>query len=261
MNKLTITKTVIKKTTLFLITNLMLSEIVMAKENKIDCNAEFAKILNQGDSFDIKGKIHNLEELADACKGTGKYEGGLAKLYSLSGNNEKALKILGAAIENKLPYEKELKLGYFDALFRREMLNDADNYAIKLISEYPDWYGGYLSLGQVKLVNEEYADAIKNLKKSIELNEVPSAHILLVIAYFNIEDYRQSAISMQKAIKLDIDSLTHTQAICAASYSLLELGYKAEAKDLLVKHLRVNPDAESSPEYKRALSIIESSNN
>lgn len=261
MKKQVIKKIVINSKALLLITSLMLPGIVMAEENKIDCDVEFGKILNQGDSFDIKGKIQQLEEkLSKTCKGTGSYEGRLAKLYSLSGNNEKALKILDAAITNKLPHEKELKLGYFDALFRQEKLNDAGDYANKLIKEYSDWYGGYISLGQVKLVNEEYVDAIKYLTKSIQLNEVPSAYILLVIAYFNLEDYRQSAISMQKAVKLDIDSLSHTQAVCAASYSLVELGHKAEAKDLLVKHLKVNPEAANSIEYKKAVSIIDSIN-
>ncbi len=240
---------------------IMFPGILLAGENKIDCDIEFGKIVNQGDSFDIKGKIQQLEEkLSKSCAGTGAYERGLAKLYSLAGNNEKALKILDAAIANKLPYEKELKLGYFDALFRQEKLVDAGDYANKLTKEFPDWYGGYISLGQVKLVNEEYADAVKYLTKSIELNEVPSAHILLVIAYFNLGDYRQAAISMQKAIRLDVDSLSHTQAVCAAAYSLVELGHKVEAKDLLVKHLNVNPDAASSAEYKKAVSIIDSLN-
>lgn len=255
-------KMIFNKKALLLATSLMLPGIVMAEQNKIDCNVEFAKIINQGDSFDIKQKIQKVEEkLSKTCEGTGQYEGGLAKLYSLSGNNDKALKILNTAIENKLPYEKELKLGYFDVLIRQEALNEANSYANKLISEYPNWYGGYISLGQLKLINEEYAEAVKYLTKSNEINELPSAYILLVIAYFNLEDYRQSAISMQKAIKLDMDSLSHTQAVCAASYSLLELGYQAEAKDLLIKHLKVNPTAKNSAEYKKAVSIVDPSNN
>lgn len=255
-----LTKKIVIDSRISLLTaSLMFSGIVMAGESKIDCEVEFGKILNQGDPFDVTGKIQQLEkQLSESCAGTGTYEGGLAKLYSLSGNNEKALRILNAAITNKLPHEKELKLGYFDVLFRQEKLAAAGDYANKLIKEFPDWYGGYISLGQVKLVNEEYVEATKYLTKSIELQEVPSAYILLVIAYFNLSDYRQSALSMQKAVRLDIDSLSHTQAVCAASYSLVELGHKVEAKDLLVKHLKVNPDAANSAEYKKTVSLIDS---
>ena len=237
---------------------LTLSAEMVAAENKIDCDVEFQKILNQGDSFDVRGKILQVEKrLADSCKDTGMYEGRLAELYSLSGDNENALKILDAAISKNLAYEKELRLGYFDILFRQEKFIDAESYADKLVMDYPSWYGGYISIGKIKLINAEYTEAIRYFTESNKLNEMPSAYILLVIAYFNIENYRQSALSMQKAIKLDIDSLSHTQAVCAAAYSLVDLGHKAEAKDLLKKHLSVNPSAKNKPEYQEAVSIID----
>lgn len=67
----------------------MLPGIVMAEENKIDCDVEFGKILNQGDSFDIKGKIQQLEEkLSKTCKGTGSYE---VLLWALRGKFRKGI--------------------------------------------------------------------------------------------------------------------------------------------------------------------------
>lgn len=259
MEKLALLTSVISIRCLLKIAALALSVEAAAAENKIDCDVEFEKIINQGDPFDVQGKILQVEKnLTDSCKGTGMHEGRLAKLYSLSGDNEKALKILDAAISKKFAYEKELRLGYFDVLFRQEKLIEAESYANKLVVDYPDWYGGYISIGQIKLVNAEYTEAIKYLTQSNDINEVPSAHILLVIAYFNVENYRQSALSMQKALKLDVDSLSHTQAVCAAAYSLVDLGHKAEAKDLLTKHLSVYPSAKDKPEYQEAISIIDS---
>jgi tetratricopeptide (TPR) repeat protein len=76
------------------------------------------------------------------------------------------------------------------------------------------------------------------------------------MVYYKLKRYRESALSMQRALRLDRDALSHTQSVVAAAYSLVALGHAPEADDLLTKHLTVQPDAAKDSYYQAAVDRI-----
>lgn len=229
---------------------------VVSAIEKINCEQQFEELIKVGDPLDAQDKVNRMEGLSSTCKGTGIYEARLAKLYSIAGQREKALKTLQKALRARLAYTKELKITLFDTLFVLERAGEAEKIAQELIKDYPSWHGGYLSMAQIALVGNNNKDAISYLEKAAELEESSNIYLLMVMAFYQEKRYRESALSMQKVLKLNRDSILHTQAVCSAAYSLVALGYLAEAEDLLTKHIEFTPKAKNDPMYKEAIEVI-----
>lgn len=108
----------------------------------------------------------------------------------------------------------------------------------------------------VKIIEGEDFEDLENKIKRLESPSSP-AYRLLAIAYYKVDRPRDSAIAMQKALKINMDALEDTQAVCAVAYSLVAIGELAAADDdLLVKHLKVRPGASEVPAYQKASAFV-----
>lgn len=243
--------------TIILIFVLLFFHAAMTMAKPADyCETAFIKIVEEGSNEDIAGKTTKLELLSSHCMGTGIYEARLAKLYSLAGRNSDSERLLENAIKQGLPYDKELRFTLFSTLFAQKKPDEAKEIALAIIRDYPTWDGGYLSMGQVSLLENDVYGGIEYLEQSLSFGETVNAYLLLTMAYYEVKKYRESAISMQEALKRDTDSILHTQAVCAASYSLTALGYHSEAKELLTRHLKLQPKAKNDPAFQQAITKI-----
>jgi tetratricopeptide (TPR) repeat protein len=228
--------------------------IVMSANNAANCETEFVHLMQDASRYpDLASRTKRLEQMGPQCKGTGIYEARLAHFYTEEGRYDEARDMVAQGLKAGSHADKELRLAQTTIEFRQGRLADAERHAVKLIEDFPNWNGGYLSLGETRLVQHRFQEGIEQLEHANALEPVAGAYTLLTMAYYQVGRPRDSAKAMQAALRLDIVSLKHTQAVCAAAYSLVSLGHVPEADDLLVKHARARPDAVNDSTYKAAL--------
>jgi len=233
-------------------------EAMASTTAKVDCDAEFVRIMEDAQQYpDARSKTNRLESLGSQCEGTGIYESRLGGLYSEQGRYDDARKVLLSGLGRETQYNKQIRIALFDVEFRQQHLPKAEAEALALIKDFPDWVGGYGALGQVRLVQHRFQEGIEDLERANSLEPTSGAYTLLAMAYYQVDRPRDSAIAMQKALRIDKDALAHTQAVCATAYSLVALGHLPEAEDLLAKHLKVQPKAVNDPTYQAASALIE----
>lgn len=235
------------------------AEASVSGGGKLDCEAEFVKVMEDSRYIDLGNKIKRWKALAPQCAGTGIYESRLGTFYTQAKKYDAARKILNQGVAHKTGYEKELRLGLFAAQFRQEKpqeLQELAAQAISLVKDFPEWAGGYGALAEVRLAQHRFQEGIDNLEHANSLTPNSGAYVLLAMAYYKVDRPRDSAIAMQKALKLDKEALKHTQAVCATAYSLVAMGELAAADDLLVKHLKVQPAASNDPTYQKTSTFV-----
>lgn len=228
----------------------------MSASDKLDCESEFARIMEDGRYVQLGSKIKRWEALGPRCAGTGIYESRLGTFYTQAKRYDAAKEIINQGIAKKTGYEKELRLALFAVEFRQERLQESEMQALSLVKDFPKWAGGYSALGEVRLVQHRFLEAIDYLERANSLTPISGVYVLLAMAYYKVDRPRDSVIAMQNALKLDVEALRHTQAVCAAAFSLVAIGKLAAADDLLIKHLRVQPAAISDPTFQEASSLV-----
>ena len=207
---------------------------------------------------DLPSKISRMEALASQCRGTGIYESRLGTFYSEAGRLEDARKLLLSGLTHNTAYSKELRLGLFYVDFRQEKMTDAEKQASSLLSDFPTWAGSYNAIAQVQLLQGRFQEAVQNLEHANQLEADAGTYALLTMAYYKLGRPKDAVVAMQHALRLNRSLVGHTQAVCATVYSLVALGYIAEADDLLTKHLRVKPEAASDPTFIAASGLVAS---
>ena len=152
--------------------------------------------------------------------------------------------------------EKELELGLCDVEFRLGNLKASLELAKRLTAKYPEWSRGYSATAQVQLVNRDFDAAIANLEHANSLEPSSGAYQLLAMAYYQQKRPRDSARSMQQALKLNSGALRNTQAVCATANSLVQLGHVPEADELLKKHLQLKPEDATNRTFLDAERVV-----
>jgi len=232
--------------------------VAMARDQlpNAPCAADFAEVMDGPRYPALSDKIKGWEALASHCKDTGIYEARLGGLYTNAGRYEEARAVLKCGLALKSDYQQQLRLGLSDVDFRQGKIDESATESLALIKDFPDWAGGYAGLGETRLVQHRFPEAIENLERANAMEPSSGAYILLTMAYYGAGRPRESAMAMQKALRLNRSALENTEAVCAAAYSLVLLGYLHEADDILTKHLKVRPGAASDREYQEAVAAI-----
>ena len=193
------------------------------------------------------------EEIAPDCTGTGVFEAGLGNAYIYSGRPEEAERLIRDALAQGLEYEKQLTGVLGDALFRQEKFEEAEALARALIEEHPDFYIGYWRLGDVLLVTGDYEGVVSAMETANEIEENSVSYQLLTMAHFKLENYLESAQSLQISLRMDPAGLRHTNTIASGALSLLRLGHYEAGRELLNKHFELVPEAILEPNFQTAL--------
>lgn len=222
-----------------------------------DCEKEFAMVTNDAEYQDHSARIARWKSLESECGGNGQYELRLGALYTLANRDEEAREVLARGLRIKSEYAKDIRLSLFDLDLRSGRLAEAEREANALIAEYPQWRGGHRALGQVRLVQQRFDDSVAELEAANAIEASSGSNALLAIAYYKLHRYRESALSMQRALRLDRSSLANTSAVVAAAYSLVALGHVPEADDLLKNHKTVHPSASEDASYVAAVKRVE----
>jgi tetratricopeptide (TPR) repeat protein len=227
-----------------------------AAEGPSNCDSEFGDLLNSGNYPDLQGKIQRWNSLAQRCAGSGIYESRLGVLYTEAGNFGKARNILQRGLELNTVYDRNLRVALADLSFRQGDLVASEQESLETIRRFPDFAGGYLILGQTYLATRRFPEGIQNLEKSNSLEKSASANIMLAMAYYQVRRPRDAVEAMRQAVEQDGAAIGHTQAVCATAFSLVELGFAPQAKELLEKHLEVKPTAADDPTFRQAIKLV-----
>jgi tetratricopeptide (TPR) repeat protein len=233
-------------------------QALTASDSPLDCEAEFAALANEKKYPDLAARIARWASLEPKCGGDGAYELRLGALYTAANRDQEARAAFTRGLRVKSDYVKETRLSLFDLDLRAGDLERAQKGAADLIAEFPQWRGGHRALGQVRLAQGRFEESVTKLEAANAIEPSSGTYTLLTMAYYKLDRYRETAQSMQRALRLDRDALLHTQAVVAAAYSLVALGYPPEADDLLTRHRLVQPDASEDPYYVAAVTRVRS---
>ena len=221
------------------------------------CDTEYESLSDDTKYPGWGERIEHWISLESKCGGNARYELRLAALYSLADRVDEAREALKRGLRTKSVLEKDLRLSLFDLDLRQGRLVEAEERALALIKEFPDWRGGHRALGQILMTQERFEESVSELELANKLEANAGTYTLLTMAYYKLGRYRESARSMQQALRLDRSKLTHTDAVLATAYSLVALGYTAQADDLLKKHAAVQPKALQVPAYAEAVRQVQ----
>jgi tetratricopeptide (TPR) repeat protein len=221
-----------------------------------DCDKQFADLFEDSNEHrTADGRLNRWKALAPKCGGTSIYQLRLGGLYVAAGQLHKAKNAFTLGQE-KAGNDKELRLGIADVEFRSGNLEASMAIARQLIVAYPNWPSGYSAVAQIQLVRHNFDDAISNLEHATSLGPTSGAFQLLAMAYFQQQRPRESALAMQRALKLDRGALRNTQAVCATANSLVQLGHVAEADELLKKHLALRPEVATNSTFMESQDVV-----
>lgn len=192
------------------------------------------------------------------CAGTGLFEARLAALYQAAGEHQKAIELVNASIGFGEVYRKQLLLVRSESSYILEQLPQARADAERLVTEYPDWEGGYFVLGQVNLAEKRYEEAVENYDAVNRLGRMANAYSMLAIAHYYLKNYTKSVESMQYAVSMSQgEELGNSLPVVAASYSLIHLGYLDKALAFLQEHQAVVPESKDNLHFIRVAKFLE----
>ena len=221
-----------------------------------DCEAQFRTLMEDTrENSTAERKLEHWKSLAAQCGGTSICQLRLGGLNVEAGRLSDAKMAFLAGLKNG-GSEKELQLGICDVEFRLGHLDASLALAKKITDSYPEWGSGYSATAQVQLVKREFDAAIANLEHANTLTPSSGAYQLLAMAYYQQKRPRESARSMQQALKIDRRALRNTQAVCATANSLVQLGHVPEADELLRKHLELRPEAATNKTFQDAERVV-----
>ena len=168
----------------------------------------------------------------------GHYENALGDMYSNAKMYDKAEKtyLEGVALQGRYP---RLYIGLAFLYLNQDKPAEAERWAKRATVEFPRWWLGYYTLGEIARRNDRFDSAGHWLKRSLEVEPQPQTFWLLATVLYELKDYRATVDSMEKAINLDRAYLGDTDCMKASAMSLAHLGRYKDAYgvvELLTKH-------------------------
>ncbi|MGI9215282.1 MAG: tetratricopeptide repeat protein, partial [Gammaproteobacteria bacterium] len=181
------------------------------------CQEKIGEILSQ--QISVKKQIGKWVKYKRQCSIDGSYQFILGNMYISDGNFEKARQILENAISRSSYDLRHLKLSLNGAYIALNEYEKAVNLGKKIINDYPEWYGGYATLGIDYFSLEEYELAKHYLEKAVALdNKNFIVCLILASTYYEINDKDNKVIEYyKKAEKLNRTKTLLDRRGCAST--------------------------------------------
>lgn len=229
----------------------------------LKCNFDIVYKRALAETPEIKAIIAALEPLAAKCAGSSDYVVRMADLYMDAGYFDKAEKTFLSGLELNSPQKKNIMFGLSSVYVRKGDFRSANRYADRLLREYPDWFGSHSAKATSLIFGDsDYVKATSFFVRSNELADkeedslaILSNDLLLSVCFYNQGKFRESAMSLQSAFKINRGlAMTDTPAVAAGAASLLELGFDKEAAELVEIHYKFLPDSMRDEFFKKVYS-------
>ena len=138
----------------------------------------------------------------------------------------------------------------------KQDMMEAERLSLKVIEDYPEWYGGYEQMGGIRFLQDNFEDAIKYPKMSVERGETALAYRNLVVAYHNIRNPTLSIESMKRAYELDEKLFGDKNMMLAVAVSYAQLKKFELARNSLAVLRQHRPDITENNDFNQVAAYI-----
>jgi len=211
---------------------------------------EFVRDVGRAQQIAAQGKASEGIAFWEKLKGKyggerGHYENALGDLYSNAQMYDKAERayLEGIALQGKYP---RLYTGLAFVYLHTDRPAEAEKWAKRATTEFPNWWVGYYTMGEIARKGERPQDARVWLKKSIDAEPQPLTYWLLAIISYDLKDYQAVVSSMEAAINRDRQYLGDHNGMKTSAISLAHLGRYKDA------YAAVDALKKNNPKVKQA---------
>lgn len=191
----------------------------------------------------------------------GHYEAALADLYARAHMDDFAEEtyLEGIALEAGYP---RLYTGLAMVRLRQGNAAEAEQWARRAVNEYPGWWLGYYTLGEISRRVENYQEAKVWLDRSLNVEPQAQTHWLMAIVANELADFPLVVHSMEHAISLDRAYMADDHGMLVAAYALARLGRFQHAYGALDTLRTSNPEADENfiRDVERQINQLERAN-
>lgn len=220
------------------------------------CEGLYQSVMDSKRFPNSESKIKYLRDNGRSCEGTGIYESRLAYFYVDAKRFSDAEKTIRDGLSKPNPYHKQLKYSLVDIDVLQGRLDVAFSKAIRLQQEHEDWYGGYLLLSKITLMQRRFEESIQYAIESNKRSPEAGAYLGMTIAYHQLGKDEQAVESIYMAIKLDVSVVSKAPGMDEAIYSLVRLTRYQEAATLAETRIKNDGDWTKDKTFVKAVNYL-----
>ncbi len=221
-----------------------------------DCEAIYQAVTDAKAFPAPEKKIQHLLYRGRSCRGTGIYESRLAYFYVQAGDLDAAVKVLNQGLSTPNDYQKELKYSLADIDVAKGDLDKGFRNATRLKDEYPDWFGGYVLLAKVTLMQRRFAESIQYGTEANKRSPNASTFLGLAIAHHQLDQDEQAIAAGLEAIERDPKVVAAGAGMNEMIYSYVRLNRYPQALDLLEARIRHDAAWRNDPVFVKAYDYL-----
>lgn len=222
----------------------------------VDCEAIYQAVTDSTAFPTSQSKIRHLSEQGQGCRGTGLYESRLAYFYVESGKIDEAARVLNQGLSTRNDYHKQLKYSLADLDVTRGRLDQALRNATALKTEYPDWFGGYMLLAKITLMQRRFAESIQYGMEANKREPNSSVYLGLAIAHHQLDQDEQAVEAGLKAIEMDPLVVKSGAGVDETIYSLVRLNRPQDAIALAKARMKNDSAWRTDPVFVKAYEYL-----
>ena len=221
-----------------------------------DCEAIYQAVTDAKAFPAPEKKIQHLLYRGRSCRGTGIYESRLAYFYVQTRELDAAVKVLNQGLSTPNDYHKELKYSLADIDVAKGDLDKGFQNATRLKDEYPDWFGGYVLLAKVTLMQRRFAESIQYGTEANKRSPNASTFLGLAIAHHQLDQDEQAIAAGLEAIERDPKVVAAGAGMNEMIYSYVRLNRYPQAMDLLKARIRHDAAWRNDPVFVKAYDYL-----
>jgi len=215
----------------------------------------------------LNSKMEEWKVFDKTCSAEGVYAYGVARLYASNNYLEGAQKVLKLLLKYKSKYYNEYLLLAANVEFNivtstdnftNDDLNKVRNRYINIQQKYPNWYGGYVGLGNLELGVGNYKKSKYLLEKANKLQQSPLGYRGLTLIYNTERLYNKAIESGDIAYQLDDSLMSDIKFVLSLSNAYMHVGKNKVAYNLLRMLVSNNNDAMKDPDVLAFGNLLES---
>lgn len=221
------------------------------------CLDEWNKINFSKQLPSLASKMTEWKKYKKTCSAEGVYAYGVARLYASNNYLEGAQKLINVLLKYKSKYYNEYLL--FAANVEFNIVTSTDNFTNKDLNKirdmytniqkkYPNWYGGYVGLGNLELGVGNYNKSKLLLEKANKLQQSSVGYRSLTLIYNSERLYDKAIESGDIAYQLDDNLMSDKKFVLSLSNAYMHIGKNKVAYNLLRLLVNNNNETKKDPD-------------
>lgn len=198
-----------------------------------------------------EGKIKAWEKYKKLCSKDGSYQLILADEYVTYDDYNAAKEVLEKAIKDAKFDTRHHKTLLNIVYLCLEEINKSVDSTVLLIKEYPDFYGGYLSMGANLLRVNEFYKAKEFLEEALLLNKKHTlTYHLLTRASYELGEYDKVHLYYEKAFLLNplVTLMDRSSSLSMLDVHIIEKDFN-EANAMITQLLDIDEGIKDDPKF------------